>query len=100
MEEKLKYKKLPDRYVTTTTITKQIEIEGIVFDATSKLCNLLEELESCDGYFERLNITGDVGKKLEKLGVASKSNRGSYSPHNKKKLKEFKELICDVAYTD
>lgn len=68
----MKYKRLQDKKVTKDI--KQVEIKGIVFNATGGLYDLLDELSSCDGFFTVITIDDSkLGEQLVKLGVAYKS---------------------------
>lgn len=93
----MKFKRLPDKKVIK--IIKQIEVEGMSFDATGGFYALLDELSDCDGFFTVITIDDSkLGEQLVKLGVAYRNVRGSYAPKNKTKLKELKHIICEVAY--
>lgn len=93
----MKYKRLQDKKITKDI--KQIEVEGMLFDATGGLYSLLDELSSCDGFFTVITIDdSELGEQLVKLGVAYRNIRGSYAPKDKTKLEELKDIICEVAY--
>lgn len=93
----MKYKQLQDKKVAHNI--KQVEIKGMVFDATGELCALLDELSSCDGFFTVITIDNSkLGEQLVKLGAAYRNVRGSYAPKDKTKLKELKDIICEVSY--
>ena len=93
----MEFKRLPDKVITKAI--KQVEIEGMVFNATGEFYNLLDELSDCDGFFTHLVIDDDaLVKNLVKLGITSVNIKGSYAPKNKAKLEELKNIICEVAY--
>lgn len=88
-------RRLPDKKETLTI--KQIEIDGIIFDATPDLYDLLDELKYTDA-FNHLNIKDDIAFKLKSLGIIQQNIRGSYSTKSKNKLKELTDIVLDVVY--
>lgn len=64
----------------TMTYERLVLDDGYIFSDSWELYNLLEELKDTDGYFTAMVIYNDEWeRKLEELGVASGSSRGSCS---------------------
>lgn len=73
-------KKITEKKRVTLTYTRLELDDGFVFSDAYDLLELLEQAEEVDGYFERLIVYNNAeAKKLEELGVISRSSRGSYS---------------------
>jgi len=72
-------KKLIEKKRITHTYIKLILDDGYVFDDAYELLDLLEATYDVDGFFERVVIYEKWGKKLDEMGVLSRSSRGSYS---------------------
>ena len=68
-----------DKKLVTLTFIRLVLDDGYEFGDVYELLELLEELHNSDGFFSRMVIYNEWGKKLEELGVASGSSRGSYS---------------------
>jgi hypothetical protein len=66
--------------------------DGFVFSDVWELIDLLQELDTCDGYFERVVIyNSEWEKKLEELGVISTNNQGSAGTG-----KKFREFVREI----
>lgn len=90
-------KKIIEKKRVTLTFTKLKLDDGYIFSDAYDLLELLEQLEEVDGYFERLIVYNSAdAKKLEELGVLSRSPRGSYSEG--KNCREFHSKVYATLY--
>jgi hypothetical protein len=72
-------KKIVEKKRVTLTFTKIVLDDGYEFGDAYALLELLEGAYDTDGYFTRIVVYNEWGKRLEELGVLSGSSRGSYS---------------------
>jgi len=90
-------KKITEKKRVTLTFTRLELDDGFIFGDAYDLLELLEQAEEVDGYFEHLLVyNSDEAKKLEELGVLSKSSRGSYSAG--KNCREFHAKVYATLY--
>jgi len=79
---------------TVTRHIAQVLVDDLV--VTTELIELLEELQTCDGYTSRLLIHDSrEAKDLEARGLAVRHNKGSYYPGPKLEewLKEHTQAV-------
>lgn len=84
-------KKIIEKKRVTLTFTKLVLDDGYIFGDAYELLDLLETIGEVDGYFERVTVYNEWGKKLDEMKVLSKNSRGSYSAGVK-----FEEFYNDV----
>lgn len=89
-------KKITEKKRVTLTFTKILLDDGYVFDDAYELLELLETADEVDGYFERIILSNNWGKKLDEMGVLSRSSRGSYSKG--KNHKDFWDKVFFTVY--